>query len=89
MSTAARSTRSTKLDPLTSRLFVTPLRDGHANVTLVGDAEIDAQTSIIIPATNLKGCNDLAFQLVFWNHLPRPWPSEATAGILDAVSAEP
>jgi hypothetical protein len=71
--------------PLTSRLFVSRLQGGDANVTVVEEAEVDAQTSIVLPATNLRGCQDLLFQLVFWNYPPRPWPDMATAGILDAV----
>jgi hypothetical protein len=71
--------------PLTSRLFVSRLQGGNANVTVVEEADVDAQTSIVLPATNLRGSDDLLFQLVFWNYPPRPWPSVATAGILDAV----
>lgn len=71
--------------PLTSRLFVTPLDAGHAAVSVVEDDEVDAQTSVLVPATGLNGCRDLVFQLVFWNRAPRDWPSEATSGIVDAA----
>ena len=70
--------------PLTSRLFVSPLRDGNASMSPVDEEEVDSQTSVVIPATGLKGCSDLTFQLVFWNHPPRSWPTSAISGILDA-----
>jgi hypothetical protein len=70
--------------PLTSRLWVAPLRDGDAKVTVVEEAEVDAQSTIVLPATNLHDCQDLTFQITFWNYPARPWPEMATSGILDA-----
>jgi hypothetical protein len=61
--------------PLKSRVWVAPLRDGHAQVPYIDDID-DAkygQTAIVIPATNLKGCQDLTYQVQFFSTTGK-WP---------------
>lgn len=61
--------------PLTSRVWVAPLRDGAAQVPYIDDIE-DArkgQTGIVVPAKGLKGCQDLTYQIQFFSQAGA-WP---------------
>lgn len=62
--------------PLTSRVWVAPLRGGHALVPYIDDIE-DAkagQTAIVVPALGLKGCQDLTYQVQFFSRTGK-WPN--------------
>ncbi len=69
--------------PLTSRIMVAPLREGEAQVQLIDDVEVDAQTTIVAPFRNLVGCQDLTYQVTFFNGRPGPWPDITTMAVLD------
>lgn len=77
--------------PLTSRVWVAPLRDGHAQVPYIDDID-DAksgQTAIVVPARNLKGCQDLTYQIQFFSTTGR-WPQMdwiSTSRVGDAPEA--
>ncbi len=61
--------------PLTSRVWVAPLRDGRAQVPYIDDID-DAkrgQTGIVVPAQGLKGCQDLTYQIQFFSQTGK-WP---------------
>lgn len=61
--------------PLTSRVFAAPLRAGNAHVPIINDdpnARAD-QTAIVIPGVNLKDCQDLTYQIQFFNRIGQ-WP---------------
>jgi hypothetical protein len=69
--------------PLTSRAFAAPLQAGNAQVPIIDDdpnARL-GQTAIVVPATNLKGCQDLTFQIQFFNRSGE-WPDISMAAIL-------
>src|SRR5260370_36568870 len=56
--------------PLTSRVWVGRLRDGHAQVPVIEDID-DAhkgQTAIVVPANALKSCPGLTYQLQVSSH---------------------
>src|SRR5260370_28916980 len=61
--------------PLTSRVWVGRLRDGHAQVPVIEDID-DAhkgQTAIVVPAKGLQGCPDLPCQIPFFSRTGK-WP---------------
>jgi hypothetical protein len=61
--------------PLASRVWVAPLRGGGAQVPYIHDID-DAkkgQTGIVVPATGLKGCQDLTYQIQFFSQTGK-WP---------------
>jgi hypothetical protein len=61
--------------PLTSRVWVGRLRDGHAQVPVIEDID-DAhkgQTAIVVPVKGLKGCPDLTYQIQFFSRTGK-WP---------------
>jgi hypothetical protein len=69
--------------PLTSRVFVAPLQSGNAQVPIIDDdpnARL-GQTAIVVPATNLKGCQDLTFQVQFFSRTGA-WPEMSMAAVL-------
>lgn len=53
---------------LTSRVWIAPLRDGHAEVPYIDDIDEAAkgQTAIVVPARNLNDCQDLTYQVQFF-----------------------
>ena len=61
--------------PLTSRVWVAPLRDGHAQVPYIDDIPDAAkgQTAIVVPAKNLRDCQDLTYQVQFFSTNGK-WP---------------
>jgi hypothetical protein len=61
--------------PLASRVWVAPLRDGHAPVPYIGDIDHakKGQTGIVVPAQGLKGCQDLTYQIQFFSQTGK-WP---------------
>lgn len=71
--------------PLTSRVFAAPLRAGNAQVPIIDDDPHAraGQTAIIVPATNLKNCQDLMYQIQFFNR-PGVWPEMSTIAVLNA-----
>jgi hypothetical protein len=78
--------------PLTSRVWVAPLRDGHAQVPYIDDIEDAAkgQTAIVVPAKNRKGCQDLTYQVQFFSTTGK-WPDMdwiSTSKLSDAGAAE-
>jgi hypothetical protein len=62
--------------PLTSRVWVAPLRDGHAQVPYVDDIDDakNGQTAIVVPVKNLQDCQDLTYQVQFFNTTGK-WPA--------------
>jgi hypothetical protein len=61
--------------PLTSRVWVAPLREGRAQVPYIEGFE-DAQkgqAAIVIPAKGLTDCQDLTYQIQFFNRTGA-WP---------------
>jgi hypothetical protein len=70
--------------PLTSRVFAAPLRSGDAQVSIVDDDPHAraAQTAIVVPATNLRDCQDVTYQIQFFNR-PGAWPEISTIAILN------
>ncbi len=70
--------------PLTSRVYVAPLRERNAQVPLIEDPAADTQTAVIVPATNLRRCQDLTYQLQFFNRsVGTPWPEISTVAVLN------
>ena len=61
--------------PLTSRVWVAPLRDGHAQVPYIDEIDDakNGQTGIVVPAKGLKGCQDLTYQIQFFSQTGK-WP---------------
>jgi len=55
--------------PLTSRVWVASLRGGHAQVPCIDDIHNakNGQTAIVVPAKNLKNCQDLTYQVQFFS----------------------
>lgn len=70
--------------PLESRVVVAPLRSGEAQVQVFDDLRTDSQTAIVIPATNLLDCQDLTYQIQFFNGPAATWPEVTMSAILDA-----
>jgi hypothetical protein len=72
--------------PLTSRVFVAPLVGGNAQVTLIDDDPNarEGQTAIVVPATGLKDCQDLTYQVQFFNRRGAEWPDTSTIAVVDA-----
>jgi hypothetical protein len=68
--------------PLTSRIMVAQLTDGEAQVTRLDDAPVGAQTALVLPYTNLAGCQDLTYQITFFNGAAGQWPDLTTAAVL-------
>ena len=61
--------------PLKSRVWVAPFRDGHAQVPVIDDLDTakKGQTAIVVPAQGLRDCQDLTYQLQFFSQ-PGTWP---------------
>ena len=61
--------------PLTSRVWVAPLRGGHAQVPYVDDIDDakNGQTAIVVPVKNLQNCQDLTYQVQFFSTTGK-WP---------------
>jgi len=61
--------------PLTSRVWLPPLRGGHAQVPYVDDIDDakNGQTAIVVPVKNLQDCQDLTYQVQFFNRTGK-WP---------------
>jgi hypothetical protein len=59
---------------LTSRVWVAPLAGGHAQVPVIDDIDVakEGQTAIVVPVTGLRGCQDLTYQIQFFNQ-PGKW----------------
>ena len=69
--------------PMTSRVFAAPLRAGDAQVPIIDD-DLNAragQTAVVVPATNLKNCQDVTYQIQFFNR-PGAWPDISTIAIV-------
>jgi hypothetical protein len=60
---------------LASRVWVAPLREGHAQVPYIDDIEdvSHGQAAIVVPARALKGCQDLTYQVQFLSRSGK-WP---------------
>lgn len=71
--------------PLTSRVFVAPLNDGAAQVPIIDDdPAADTQTAIVVPYTNLRGCQSLTYQIQFFNRAPgAAWPDRSIVAVLN------
>jgi hypothetical protein len=72
-----------KRRPLTGRVFVAPLRDQNAQVSVVDDVTVDAQTTLVFPYMHLDRCRDLTYQFTFFNRPSGPWPEMTTSAIID------
>lgn len=61
--------------PLTSRVWVAPLRDGQAQVPYIDgiDDAKKGQTGIVVPAKGLRDCQDLTYQIQFFSQTGK-WP---------------
>jgi hypothetical protein len=70
--------------PLTSRLFVAPLRGGDADVVVIeDDPDTKAgQTAVVLAAINLEDCQDLTYQIQFFNR-SGDWPDMSTIAFLN------
>ncbi len=69
--------------PLTSRVMVAPLRGGEARVRMIDDEAVDRQTTIVAPFRNLHGCQDVTYQITFFNGARGPWPEITMIAVLD------
>ncbi len=60
---------------LTSRVWVAPLKGGHAQVPFIEDinAAKKGQTAIVVPAKGLRDCGDLTYQIQFFSQTGK-WP---------------
>ena len=79
--------------PLTSRVWIAPLREGHALVPYIHDIEDawEGQSAIVVPARGLKGCQDLTYQVQFFRRTGK-WPEMdfiTTSKLGDAPSGPP
>src|SRR6267378_3957332 len=71
--------------PLTSRVFVAPLRAGNAQTAIIDDdpnAQA-GQTAVVVPATKSSGCQDVPFQVQFFTR-PGGWPRMSTNAVLNS-----
>lgn len=74
--------------PLTSRIMVAPLMGGDAQVAVIEDDNVDRQTCVVAPFLNLRDCQDILYQVHFFNAPPSPWPEVTTMAVLDVEDAE-
>lgn len=74
--------------PLASRVFASPLRSGHAEVAMLDeDTVTEGETVIVIPYTNLTGCQDLTYELHFFPGQPGQWPNWSFSLVADLPTA--
>lgn len=66
--------------PLACRVFAAPLKSGNAMVTVLDDVD-GHQTALLFPFKRLENCQDLTYELVFFQGVEGQWPKQTFQSI--------